>query len=277
MENITITINALIARLMVYGLTELAEEVKNAASVSIGDVDNFRVLDEEGYGSAYYIEGDNETTVVYAKLVEPEGGTEWMFSETPVWKVPVPEGVSEEAVEVVTAILNTELYAGKDGTGVPANYFENTCRQRLSSGTGSIYKFISTVGLMRQYLICSPWEKAENPNVAPGCVAYKTTNITSGQYGMVPVADQPDNTVFVIEDQKGTGKVSLVMRGAGRIPAKETWLIVGSADNGEPVVFTFHPGEPVPRATTSTEELPVGTVLTKQEAIALGFNLAKVG
>ena len=67
------------------------------------------------------------------------------------------------------------------------------------------------------------------------------------------------------------------MQGAGRIPAKETWLIVGPADNGEPVVFTFHPGEPVPRATTSTEDLPVGTKLTKEEAITLGFNLAKVG
>lgn len=271
-----ITINALIARLLVYGLTELAEEVRTAATVKISDARNFCVLDAEGYGNEYVVEGNTDLTAVYGKLVEPEGGTTWMFRDNPDWEIPVPEAASEEAVEVVTAILNTELYAGKDGTGVPANYFDNTCRQRISSGTGSIYSKISTVADMRQYLIVSPWEKAENPNVAPGCTAYKTSNITSGQYGMVPVAEQPDNTIFTIEDQKGTGKVSLVMQGAGRIPAKETWLIVGLADNGEPVVFTFHPGEPVPRATTSTEELPVGTRLTKKEALALGFNLAKV-
>ena len=272
-----ITINALIARLLVYGLTELAEEVRTAATVDIADICSFCVLDAEGYGNAYDIKGDNDITVVYGKLVEPENGTVWMFRDDPDWEVPVPEAASEDAVEVVTAILNTELYAGKDGTGVPAGYFDNTCRQRLSSGTGSIYSKISTIADMRQYLIVSPWKKAENPNVAPGCTAYKTSNITSGQYGMVPVAKQPENTTFIIEDQKGTGKVSLVMQGAGRIPAEETWLIIGPADNGEPVVFTFHPGEPVPRATTSTEELPVGTVLTKAEALALGFNLAKVG
>ena len=272
-----ITVNALIARLLVYGLTDLAEEVKAADTVAISDVCHFCALDEDGYGNDYVIEENNDTIVVYGRLVEPEGGTVYQFRETPDWEIPVFNAAPEESVEVVTAILNTETYAGKEGTGIPAGYFENTCRQRISSGTGSIYSKISTIADMRHYLIISPWEKAENSNVAPECVAYKTNNITSGQYGMVPVAEQPEDTMFTIEDQKATGRVSLVMQGAGRIPAKETWLIVGPADNGEPVVFTFHPGEPVPRATTSTEELPVGTVLTKKEALALGFNLAKVG
>jgi len=94
--------------------------------------------------------------------------------------------------------------------------------------------------------------------------------------GMVKVADQPEDTIFTIEDQKNTGKVSLVMKGNHRIPAEETWIILGP-EQGKEVVYTFHPGEPIPRATTSTEDLPVGTELTKAQALELGFNLAKVG
>ena len=91
--------------------------------------------------------------------------------------------------------------------------------------------------------------------------------------------DQPDDAMFVIADPKNTGKVSLMIWGwcdGNRLLTDETWVIIGPND-GEDVVYTFHPGEPVPRATTSTEELPVGTKLTKAEALALGFNLAKVG
>ena len=154
-------------------------------------------------------------------------------------------------------------------------YWEKTLAQRICSGTGSIFESIDNIEDLEQALIDAHWERAENPNVAPGCTAYVTKDISGGLYGMVPVANQPENTIFVIEDQKGTSKVSLVMQGAGRIPAEETWIIVGP-EQGNDVVYTFHPGEPVPRATTSTDALPVGTVLTKQEALALGFNLAKV-
>ena len=155
-------------------------------------------------------------------------------------------------------------------------YWEKTLAQRICSGTGSIFSGIDNITDMEQALVDAHWEVAENPNVAPGCTAYVTKDIAGGQYGMVPVAAQPDNTIFIIEDQKNTGKVSLVMQGAGRIPAEETWIIVGPEQDKD-VVYTFHPGEPVPRATTSTEELPVGTKLTKSEALSLGFNLAKVG
>jgi hypothetical protein len=258
----------LIARLLVYGLKDLAEEVKNAASVGVYDFCHFAVYDENGYGNEYVVEGTNDLTVVYGRLVEPDGGTVWQFRNDPDWEVPVPENACEDSVAVVEAILNI-------ATMMP-EYWEKTRAQRICTGTGSIFNGIDNIADMERELIDARWERAENPNVAPGCAAYTTKDIPGGQYGMVPVAVQGDDTMFVIEDQKGTGKVSLVMQGAGRIPAEETWIIIGP-EQGKDVVYTFHPGEPVPRATTSTEELPVGTVLTKQEALAKGFNLAKVG
>ena len=169
---------------------------------------------------------------------------------------------------ISSAISNTrELVPG---------YFEKTCTQRLSNGTGSIFESIHSVEEMEQALLSAEWIPAEHECVAPGCRAFKTTSIKSGLYGMVKVADQPDDTIFMIEDQKNTGKVSLVMKGNHRIPAEETWIILGPEQDKE-VVYTFHPGEPIPRATTSTETLPVSTELTKAQAMELGFNLAKVG
>ena len=154
-------------------------------------------------------------------------------------------------------------------------YWEKTLFQRIWNGTGSIFSTIYNIVDMEQALIDAHWEVAENPNVAPGCTAYVTKDIPGGQYGMIPVAEQPKDQLFYIEDQKNTGKVSLVMYTGKRIPAEETWLIVGP-EQGKNVVYTFHPGEPIPRATTSTEELPVGTVLSRDMALDLGFNLAKV-
>ena len=151
--------------------------------------------------------------------------------------------------------------------------------QRLpGSGMGSIYPFFESREELESALRAADYEPAEHPAIAPGCKAYVTHDIM-GAYGMVPVADQPDDTIFVVADPKNTGKVSLMLWGwaeGNRLMTNETWIIVGP-NNGEEVVYTFHPGQPVPRATTSTEELAVGTKLTKQEALAFGFNLAKVG
>lgn len=169
---------------------------------------------------------------------------------------------------IVSAINNTrELVPG---------YFEQTCRQRLANGTGSIFEDIHSIEEMEAAIRNANWVPAEHELVKGEDRAFKTTDIKSGLYGMVKVADQPDDTMFEIQDQKNTGRVSLVMMGNHRIPAEETWIILGP-EQGKEVVYTFHPGEPTAKATTSTEELPVGTKLTKAEALAKGFNLAKVG
>ena len=172
-----------------------------------------------------------------------------------------------------------EKTAELEGTcGVPKNYVKMMFDQRLpETGMGSVYEGYADADELATAFWNALWVAAENENVAPNCRAFKTVGIKGGLYGMVPVADQPDDAKFVIEDYKNTGKVSLVLHtDTGRIPADETWVILGPAENGDEVVYTFHPGEPVPHATTSTEELPVGTKLTKQQALELGFNMAKV-
>jgi len=157
-------------------------------------------------------------------------------------------------------------------------YAERMFAQRLpDSGAGSIYLRFNTREELEEAIRAADYEPAEHPAIAPGCKAYVTHDIL-GAYGMVLIETLPDDITLVIADPKNTGKVSLMLYGCSddnRLLTAETWVIIGP-NEGEDVVYTFHPGEPVPRATTSTEELPIGTKLTKAEALARGFNLVKL-
>jgi len=271
----SMSIISLIARLLVYGLKELATEVKDAAVVDVVDFCNFNVWDQEGYGTQYVIEGDDHVTTVYGKRLEPEGGTTWQFRDNPDWEVSVPVNASETAVRVVEALLRAEQLEGTEG--VPENYIQNMLLQRLPGGKGSIYRGEYTAETLKDALVGAAYKVKSHPEIHEPCVGFVTYSIHGGEYGMVKIVDQPDNAKFVIVDDKKTGKVSLLLVGAaGRIPTRETWVILGPANNGDEVFYTFHPGEPIPPATTSTEELEVGTVLSKSEALEKGFNLAKV-
>lgn len=86
-----ITTNVLVSHLILFGLVELAEEVKNAVYVDIRDFSHFTITNEAGYGDELIIEGDDNTTAVYGRLVEPEGGMVWMFRDNPDYEVEVPE------------------------------------------------------------------------------------------------------------------------------------------------------------------------------------------
>ena len=154
-------------------------------------------------------------------------------------------------------------------------YFENTCKMRLSGGTGSCYDKIMSIEDMELALMEADWQEATHPDVMLGCKAYKTTDIKSGRFGLVAIADLPDDAIIIASDPKGTGRVSMTVTGVKREEVEVTWIILGD-ENGHQVVFTFHPGEPVRPSMLTVSDCPDGKVLTKKEAMALGFDLAKV-
>ena len=95
----------LAAKLEAYGIVGLAEEVRSS-DVSITDSAHFVIYDkeeeeargEEGYGNYYHItteelDDGKVRTAVYGRLVEPEGGTEWMDRNPEYYEI--PEGVPE--------------------------------------------------------------------------------------------------------------------------------------------------------------------------------------
>jgi len=179
--------------------------------------------------------------------------------------------------EIINIAINaTQSLEGTNG--VPAGYYAACLDQRLPGGKGSIYAGFTQRWQLDKALRKANYEEKAHPDIKAPCRGFVTYDIPGGEYGMIRIETQPNDATFVVVDDKNTGHVSIMLEGAaGRIKTDETWLILGPADNGEMVLYTFYPGEPTPRATTSTEQLPVGTRLTKAEALALGFNLAKVG
>lgn len=169
--------------------------------------------------------------------------------------------------KVRAAIRTTEQYLG--------DYFDKTCRSRLADGVGSIFEGIEDIDDMKAELISAYWERAEHPDVMKGCTAYKTKDIKGGHLGLLNIADLPDDVVITASDPKGTGKVSMTVSGEKGPEAEETWLIIGE-DEGHDVIFTFHPGEPVRPSIVEVKDCPDGTKLTKEQAINMGFDLAKI-
>lgn len=168
---------------------------------------------------------------------------------------------------VIAAISTTKVFFKE--------YFERTCTQRLAGGAGSIFEDINTVEEMEEALRTADWSETMHPDVMPGCKAYKTTDIKGGRLGLVKIEDLPENVEIIASDPKGTGKVSMTVHGELGPAAEETWLITGD-EEGHEIVFTFHPGEPVRPSILEVKDCPDGTVLSKEEAINLGFNLAKI-
>lgn len=176
-------------------------------------------------------------------------------------------------IEANNKAVNSAIDATKEYLG---SYFENTCKQRLAGGLGSNYDDINSVEEMEDALRNANWTVAEHPDVMQGCTAYTTKDIKGGHFGLLKIAELPDDATITASDPKGTGKVSMVVSGEKGPEVEDTWLIVGD-EEGHDVVFTFHPGEPVRPSLVEVKDCPDGKKLTKEEALALGFDLAKIG
>ncbi len=165
------------------------------------------------------------------------------------------------------AVLATEKLLG--------DYWENTCKLRSGNG-GSCYPG-KTPQEIADMVMEADWHEAQHPDVMPGCSAFKAS-IPGGLFGLVKVDDLPDSAVLIAVDPKGTGRISMTVCKeylASENMTDETWLIVGP-EAGVDVVYTFHPGEPVRPSLVETAELADGTRLTKGDAKAFGFDLAKI-
>ena len=155
---------------------------------------------------------------------------------------------------------------------MPEYWAKCVAQRSKAASAGSFYDL--TAEEINAALDDSLWCEMKHPSIMAGCTAYATL-IPGGHYGLVDIATLPDDAVLTCEDRKGTGMVSLTIHLEKDQAPKtdETWLIVGE-DNGQQVVFTFHPGEPVSPSVTKMDAVP-GT-MTKQQALALGFNKAKI-
>jgi hypothetical protein len=173
-------------------------------------------------------------------------------------------------IEVIQAIMNTKKVLNE--------HWEKTISMRLSGigQTGSYYPQHNEAKTLEADLLEGGWEELDHPAIMKGCKAYKT-NIP-GKTGMqkLDLLSDPEDYEVKLIDAKNTGFLSAVIGINAHIvkqasPTNFTVIIIGE-HQGEKVVFTFHPGNPVEPSSITGEERTV----TVQEAIDLGFGLAKI-
>jgi len=140
------------------------------------------------------------------------------------------------------------------------------------SATGSVTDH-KTVASLEAELDVVSWHPYSHPAVRPGCTAFWTPDLR-GVLGVVSIAELPVDVMLTLRDGHATGTVSAEVEGTYGATTDGTCLIVGD-HNGMEVVFTFHPGEPVTPSSVPASGF-AGRSVTRDEALSLGFSLAKV-
>lgn len=164
---------------------------------------------------------------------------------------------------------------------VVPGYWEKTLNQRIAgspTAAGSVYEQFEDAVTLESALMVADWEPYSHSAIAAGCEAFVA--LIPGRMGVVTLRDLPSDAVVTLDDRKGTGKVSAVVKGV-RGPAVDfTVLILGREKDKEgneyEIVFTFHPGDPIrPSPVDATPGLH-GKQISVTEAISMGLEMAKV-
>lgn len=158
---------------------------------------------------------------------------------------------------------------------VVPGYFESTLAQRAElsgKAAGSIVESVDEAQL-EQMLLAADWESYSHSAVMTGCEAFKA-NI-SGLLGIVDLVSLPVDSSVRLDDRKNTGKVSAIVSGVRGEKVDFTVLILGQ-EQGEEVIFTFHPGAPVNPSKIEASLNLHGKTVTVSEALTMGLETAKI-
>ena len=152
---------------------------------------------------------------------------------------------------------------------VLADYFANTVSQRLCGGSGSRYPQFDDSVALEVALENANWEAYDHPAIGEGCKGYKSE--LPGEVGLIELDNLNDDDEVELVDPKGTGSLSAVVKRDDYVPVGFSVMIVGEHE-GNSVVFTFHPGDPVRPSTVEGKPRTISV----REARKLGFDLAKI-
>ena len=152
------------------------------------------------------------------------------------------------------------------------DHWLRTVSSRLSDGgMGSRYPQHQKVETLEKALEKGDWKPYEDSNGAISENAFGVIANIPGETGMIQLDNLDADDEVQLVDPKKTGFLSAVVRAGNYEPTNFTVMIIGE-HNGENVVFTFYPGDPVEPSSISGEERTV----TVREAQKLGFDLAKI-
>ena len=164
---------------------------------------------------------------------------------------------------------------------VDEKYHIATLSQRCDSesAAGSVIDGICSIEEMEALLNNAEWEEYSHPSIMEGCKGFVTP--IPGKMGVVELETLPDDMEVVLDDRKGTGKVTPTVNGIDRVRVGFTVLIIGPEKVGEEetvqMMYTFHPGDPIsPSRVAVSEKYKNGTKITVKEAKGIGLLYAKI-
>lgn len=167
-----------------------------------------------------------------------------------------------------------------DGITADPDYLDKCCSQRAAGPgqAGSYYNLLPEE--IKAAVLDAEWETYSHPSISEGCFGFKAP--LPGIMGVVPLADLPECICedMLLIDPKGVGKASVAVKLHG-VELEETpftVLILGPKENEteDLTLWTFHPGDPI-RASEAIMELPPGgRPTTREGALSLGLQYAKV-
>ena len=164
--------------------------------------------------------------------------------------------------------------ARKNIREIAPGYWEATVASRTAeTAVGSFFKFpkVEEV-LFEQHL--QDWEEyPECPGLLPGCAAFKLQ--IKGYLGVIPLESLDDAQELRVVDNKGTGVAKLLAPKEVSPQEVDLAVCILGEEDGREVIFTFHPGDPIPPDTIKMEDLS-RTSITVAEAKSLGFVYANL-
>lgn len=177
------------------------------------------------------------------------------------------------AERITAAIANTKRL-------VPG-YFQATCASRGGEAPcGSVILLNNKPAFNVEHLLFANYlqhwvEYYDCPNLMQGCTAFEMWKPGIGRLGIVELSSLSDDAVVVLDDRKNTGKVSATIKGALGQVVDFVVCIIGQ-EQGEDVIFTFHPGDPVNPSQVQAEPGLHGKTVTVSQARQMGLETAKI-
>ena len=176
---------------------------------------------------------------------------------------------------------NTTNIIAEALAATPGDYLEATLAQRNPGpkAVGSIWDVAQTP----ESLAALEWVERPHTNVTAPVRAFVAQ--LPGSLGALPISSLIDVELVVAPAHGGKipdeAEVQLQLPAsaqgeAGRVT--ETWMLVGPHGDVPALVYTVHPGEPVPfpKPISLAAAGGAGAVISDDEALALGFVVAKI-
>ncbi len=178
---------------------------------------------------------------------------------------------------VFSAIIATQAVPSRVGS---ASYWADCLAQRAGTSPtrlGSIYPDL-TVEELNTVLEKLEWSPYLHDAISSPAIGYRAE--FGGEVGVERIDALPAGTTLVLDDGKGTGKLTPIARGLPRAPVGFTTMLLGPSSNGDLMVWTFFPGDPIRESTLTADNefgLKHGSEISLAQANELGLVFVKVG